>query len=97
LIPVDNSTNMQLGYALLPKAWGKGYATELTKEGLKYVFGKTGLQTIYAYTEGPNLSSQKVLMKSGFKHSCNKTEGGKEVCEFILTKAEFEAMQVVSC
>ena len=97
VIPVDNSTNMQLGYALLPKAWGKGYATELTLEGLKYVFSKTDLQTIYAYTEGPNIPSQKVLLKCGFKHLQNKIEGGKEVCEFVFAKAEFQALQVVSC
>ena len=34
---------MQLGYALLKENWGKGFATELTKGGLKYVFTKTDL------------------------------------------------------
>lgn len=30
IIPVEGKEQMQLGYALLPTHWGKGYATELT-------------------------------------------------------------------
>ena len=29
IIPVEGKEQMQLGYALLPEHWGKGYATEL--------------------------------------------------------------------
>jgi ribosomal-protein-alanine N-acetyltransferase len=89
VIPVDHSDTMQLGYALLPPYWSKGYATELTKAGLQYVFGKTPLDIIFGYTEKPNIASQKVLLKSGFHYSCEKLEAGKEIVEFALTKEQY--------
>jgi ribosomal-protein-alanine N-acetyltransferase len=88
IIPVDDSNNIQMGYALLPQHWGKGYATELTKEGLQYVFAKTPLPTIYGYTEKPNTASQKVLLKCGFQHVSDKIEAGREIVGFVLSKKD---------
>ncbi len=89
VIPVENTDHMQLGYALLPSHWGKGYATELTRAGLHYVFSQTPLDIIYAYTEKPNEASQKVLLKSGFYHSGEKMEAGKKLVEFVLRKEQY--------
>jgi RimJ/RimL family protein N-acetyltransferase len=86
VIPVENTPNMQLGYSLLAPFWGKGYATELTKAGIEYVFTNTELQLIYAYTEGPNIASQKVLLKCGFKQVEIKKVGEKDLVEFIIRK-----------
>jgi ribosomal-protein-alanine N-acetyltransferase len=89
IIPVEGKEQMQLGYALVPEHWGKGYATELSIAGLQYVFTKTSIDPIYAYTEGHNISSQKVLLKAGFKYSGSRMEGEKEVMEFMLGKNEY--------
>jgi [ribosomal protein S5]-alanine N-acetyltransferase len=89
IIPVDGNSEMQLGYSLLPPHWGKGYATELTLAGLEYVFTKTNLDRIYAYTERPNLPSQRVLLKAGFKESGSRMEGKKELVEFLFMKDEW--------
>lgn len=89
IIPVENTDRMQLGYALLPPYWGRGYATELTLAGLGYVFSKTSLDTIYAYTEKPNWASENVLLKCGFQHSGEKMEAGKEIVEFSLNKEQY--------
>ena len=89
IIPVENSDRMQLGYALLPPQWGKGYATELTKAGLHYVFNQTPLDIIYGYTEKPNLNSQKVLLKSGFHFFEEGSEGEKMLVVFALRKEQY--------
>jgi RimJ/RimL family protein N-acetyltransferase len=89
IIPVEGKEQMQLGYALLKEHWRKGYATELTVAGLHYVFTKTPLDPIYAYTEGPNISSQKVLLKAGFKPNGSYNEKGKEIVGFVLGRAEY--------
>jgi [ribosomal protein S5]-alanine N-acetyltransferase len=89
IIPVENSEHIQLGYALLPRYWGKGYATELTKTGLHYVFSKTKLKVIYALTELPNLSSQKVLIKTGFTENGIVMEGKKELVQFSMSREEY--------
>jgi [ribosomal protein S5]-alanine N-acetyltransferase len=89
LIPVEGKKDMQLGYSFLPEHWGKGYATELAVHGLKHVFDHTKLEFIYAYTEKPNLPSQKVLLKSGFTQLGHKMEGEKELVEFIYYRKDW--------
>jgi len=89
IIPVEGKNQMQLGYSLLFEHWGKGYATELTIAGLHYVFTRTQIEFIYAYTEGPNTSSQKVLLKAGFRPTGSHMEGEKQVEGFVLGKEEY--------
>ena len=89
VIEVDKTDRMQLGYALLPQYWQKGYATELTQAGLQYVFAKTPIDIIYAYTEKENLASQNVLLKSGFIEKGERKEGEKCLVEFKLQKKNY--------
>ena len=89
IIPVENSEHIQLGYALLPKFWGRGYATELTRQGLHYLFAKTKLKVVYAITEVPNLPSQKVLIRTGFTENGIVTEGKKELVQFSMSREEY--------
>lgn len=57
IIPIENTDQFQLGYALTKQHWGKGYATELVKAGLQYISLNTPLNKIYAITESANASS----------------------------------------
>ena len=91
IIPVPGKDQMQLGYSLLPPHWGKGYATELSKAGLHYVFTETSIDPIYAYTETANLPSQQVLVKSGFNYIGNTMEGDKELSGYILRKSDYQS------
>lgn len=86
IIPVGNTPDMQLGYALLKKEWGKGYATELTLRGINYAFNVAGLDVIYGITETENLDSQKVLLKCGFRPFETYREAGKLLQKFRLDK-----------
>ena len=85
-IPVTGTEDYQLGYALLKKNWGRGFATELMREGIRYVFETTDLKKIFAITEAANTASQKVLLKNGFLLFSKYKEGGKEVCKFKLSR-----------
>jgi len=90
IIPLEGTIHMQVGYSLLPPYWGKGFATELTKAGLKYVFSQTNLEEIFGVTESGNIDSQKVLLKSGFVWHSSAMEGTKELFRFLLLKKDFE-------
>lgn len=85
-IPVEGTDNSQLGYALLKEYWGKGFATELTREGIKYVFSKTNLNEVYGITQIENAESQKVLLKSGFTHYKNYKEEEKQMISYIIKR-----------
>jgi ribosomal-protein-alanine N-acetyltransferase len=57
-----------LGYRLIKKYWGKGYATESASAALDYGFENFGPDCIYAMTHVDNKSSGNVLKKIGFKY-----------------------------
>ena len=91
IIPIpDDITKTQLGYSFLPEHWGKGYATEVTIEGLNYFRNQTPLTEIYAVTETPNVASPKVLLKAGFRPFGKKMEGEKELLVFILKRSDYD-------
>ena len=87
IIPIpDDPEKIQLGYSFLPEYWGKGFATEVSKEGVYYFYYKTPLSEIYGVTETPNIASQKVLLKNGFHFFEKKMEGEKELMLFVLKR-----------
>ncbi len=57
-----------IGYRLLPKYWGKGYATESIKAALNYAFKEMNLKTVYGITEKGNQASHNVLLKLGLTY-----------------------------
>jgi len=87
IIPLPSQPDkIQLGYSLKPENWGKGYATELTKEGLNYFLNNYSLPEIYGVTEVPNTASQKVLLKAGFQPAGSFMENEKELLLFLVKR-----------
>src|SRR5258706_7135715 len=89
IIPIDNSNQLQLGYALIKKNWGKGFATESVKGGLEYAFGPLGLTEIAAITYAENIPSQNVLLKNGFIFDKTFMEEGKELHLYVCRRKGF--------
>jgi len=55
----------EIHYALLPAAWGNGYAAEAVKEIIKFGFEALRLQSIEANTPTKNIRSIKLLERVG--------------------------------
>lgn len=67
ILTFNNQNNRAVvGYNLLPKYWNNGYATEITKALVKYLFDYTKTERIEALALEANKASRKVLEKSGF-------------------------------
>ena len=86
IIPIEGSTDIQLGYALLKDNWGKGYASELTKAGLAYYFKNSNAHHIYAIADQANIASHNVLLKNSFIRDGIRKEEEKELLKFIYNK-----------
>ena len=56
----------EIGYMLLPEYHGKGIITEAIQETVKYGFEIMQLHSVEAIIDPENLTSEKVLQKSGF-------------------------------
>ena len=57
-----------VGYRLIPKYWGKGYATESGKVAVNYAFTTLKLPELYATTEIGNQASHNALLKLGLSY-----------------------------
>ena len=64
---MNNQTNYHdLGYRLIRKYWGRGYATETAPASLSYGFDTLNLNEIIATVNCENTASNKVADKLGF-------------------------------
>ena len=61
------SADVEVGYRLLPEAWGQGFATEGARALIEYGFDDLGLDRIVGVTHPGNKASQRVLMKAGLE------------------------------
>lgn len=59
------SPDVEIGYRLLPDAWGRGFATEGAAALRAYGFDDLGLDRIIGITHPGNVASQRVLRKIG--------------------------------
>ncbi len=59
--------NAELGYWLAEPYWGKGLATAAIKLIVQFAFEHFDIERIYARPFGPNIASQRILEKNGFK------------------------------
>jgi len=62
----DSQPDIELGYRLHKKFWGKGYATELAKALIEWGFQHLSVDKLIAIIHPENKASQKVAQKSGF-------------------------------
>jgi ribosomal-protein-alanine N-acetyltransferase len=58
---------LEIGYFLVPNERGKGYCAEAVNIMVDYLFLSKNIERVQAMTDLRNVSSQKVLEKSGFK------------------------------
>lgn len=65
-----------LGYRLIRRHWGNGYATEAAKACLHYGFEQMNLTTIYGRADAENIASRQVLLKCGLQYTGNFIEDG---------------------
>jgi [ribosomal protein S5]-alanine N-acetyltransferase len=59
------SPDIEVGYRLLPQAWGQGFATEGARALVDYGFDDLDLDRIIGVTHPGNKASQRVLTKAG--------------------------------
>ena len=65
LIQRETLPEVDLGYALLPRFWGQGFAREAAAACLRYGHEVLGLRTIWGITGPDNVASGRVLLAIG--------------------------------
>jgi mutator protein MutT len=67
---------LELGWALVESARGRGFATEIGKAGLEFAFGTLGAQVVIAFTERHNRASRAVMERLGMEYAGEITAEG---------------------
>ena len=79
-----NKNGVEIGYSLKKNQWQKGYATEVVKESINWIFESKGFSSMYAITGSENERSKRVLLKCGFIPKEYFTENGEDLNLFSL-------------
>ncbi len=81
---------LELGWALVESARGRGYATEIGAAGLEFAFGTLGAQAVIAFTERHNRASRAVMERLGMEYAGEITaEGLAEGLQGVQPEAPF--------
>ncbi len=89
----------EIGYALKPEYWGKGYMHETLKRMVRFGFDNMKLHSIEANVNPDNEKSKKVLEKIGFKKEAyfreNYLFNGKFLDSIIYSLLEKDLIETV--
>jgi RimJ/RimL family protein N-acetyltransferase len=64
----DHLAGSEIGFRLLPRYWGRGYATEGVSLLLRNAFSNLGVERVVAQTMTVNRASRRVLEKAGLRY-----------------------------
>ena len=64
---VDGRWEIEVGWAVVPELWGRGYATELGGVSVEHAF-ELGIAEVVAFTLPHNGASRRVMEKLGFDY-----------------------------
>lgn len=97
----ENLRDLELGYRLKRKFWGKGHATETSLKLIEKAFSELNAETVFAVTALANLASQSVMIKIGMIFETEYRDESlilkdKTLKRFRLTRADWISRQRLS-
>ena len=91
LQPLEQTGEIEVGYAFGKDAWGLGLATEAAREVVAWGFRERGLERIVAVASPENEASRRVMDKLGMRYEGIKLRYGTDCAYYSLTPEAFEA------
>lgn len=67
---------VEIGWRLVPEAWGHGYAVEGAKACLEHGFSCLGFNRVYSFTACVNLPSEAVMLRAGMRKTAEFNHPG---------------------
>lgn len=86
---VGDAEEMNLGYRLARRYWGRGLATESARAALTYAFGTQACDSVVVIVEPEHIASLRVAEKAGFRSFQEVVFHGKTVRLYRLTRDEW--------
>ena len=67
-LPIEDINEIEVGFALYPRLWGRGLATEVAETCLALARSELRAESLVAVTTPANRASQRVLLKLGLHY-----------------------------
>ena len=67
-VHVGGADEVEVGWAVMPDRWGRGYGSELGGAAVEVAFGVLDLADVVAFTLPDNAASRRVMEKLGFSY-----------------------------
>ncbi len=90
LQPLEDSGEIEVGYAFDKPYWRQGFATEVASVWLRYGFEQAGLQRIVAVAVPENTGSRRVMEKLGMKFEKRAEHYETECVFYAISRDEFK-------
>lgn len=65
---LDGASHLEVGWAVRTPLWGRGYATEIGAESLRFAADVLGATAVVAFTEVHNVRSRAVMERLGMRY-----------------------------
>ena len=83
---ITETSEVELDFVVARSFWGRGYATEAAKAALAYGFDVIGLGRIIALAKPENISSRRVIEKTGMRYVKNAEYWGITCAYYSISR-----------
>jgi RimJ/RimL family protein N-acetyltransferase len=85
----NEGPEVELGWVLARRVWGRGYATEGSRAWLDAAFGELGLEEVVAVIRRENAGSHRVAERLGMRRAGTRRAYGHELDLYTISRASF--------
>ncbi len=89
LQPLDRTTEIEVGYGMIKKFWGRGIGYEAAKAWLEFGFDEKNLKRIVAVAYPENRGSRRIMEKLGMIYEKTETHYGAECVFYGISSEEY--------
>jgi [ribosomal protein S5]-alanine N-acetyltransferase len=83
---VDGARRLEIGWAILRRLGGRGYATEIGRAGLAFARDELGATEVVSFTETYNRRSRAVMERLGFHDEREIRHHGERFAFYVLRR-----------
>lgn len=89
LVFLDETPEVEVGYAVAKPYWGQGLMTEAARAALRYGFERAGLERIVAVAMPENTASRRIMEKLGMHYEKNVHHYDHDLVYYAISRDEF--------
>jgi ribosomal-protein-alanine N-acetyltransferase len=82
---LEELSEVDVAYRLMPTHWGLGLATEAALASVRFGFADLGLKRIIGLVMPENIASVRVLEKTGLRYAETVTFWGSQFSKYVIT------------